>query len=334
MSRYWLITLALPLALAAQPRTNPPTLLDTNPAAITRGLATEVRVEGINLRGASAVFFDETGITGKVLHVNELGDFTENRSGQRPSIQVGAFPPRNQVTLEVTADPDAQIGIYRFRLLTKEGTTNTGTLSVEPYFGETAEIEPNDTIAEAMLQNEYVYLPAIVAGTIRAPGDEDHFTFRARAGQELVFDISAQTIGSTLRWGLELYDAKGSLLAKRRIDDSQPGAALAYRIPADGRYTIKVFDVERGGSRRHAYRLKIGEYPYLTGVYPLGIRQGEPSEVTLQGFHLGDQRKLTLRGAPSYQQVKLQDVSLKGAHNKIRLAVGEYPEVAEQERVI
>jgi hypothetical protein len=239
------------LLLAAQPRTNPPTLLETTPQAISRGQTTEVRVEGINLRGASAVFFDQDGISGKVLHVNELGEFQENRSGQRPSIQVGAFPPRNQVTLEVAVAADAQIGLYRFRVLTAEGTTNASTLSVEPYFGEAAEIEPNDTIPEAMLQTEYVFLPAIVAGTIRAPGDEDYFTFRARAGQELVFDISAQTIGSALRWGVALYDGKGAVLAERRIDDSQPGTALAYRVPADGRYTIHVRDVERGGSRRH-----------------------------------------------------------------------------------
>ena len=330
-----LLVLLTPLALFAQPRTNPPTLLETTPPAVARGLATEVRLDGINLRGASAVLFDQAGVSGRVLHVNELGEFTENRSGARPSIQVGAFPPRNQVTIEVQVDSDAQIGLYRFRLQTAEGTTNTGTLSVEPYFGENAEIEPNDSIAEAMQQNEYVFLPAIVSGSLRAPGDEDFFAFRSLAGRELVFDVSAQTIGSALRWGLDLYDAKGVRLAARRIDDSQPGTALAYRIPAEGRYTLRVHDLERGGGRRHIYRIKIGEYPYLTGVYPLGIRNGESAEIGLQGFNLGDQRRTTLRGAPSFSQIKAQEVTLRSqrgaAHNKIRLAVGDYPEVAEQE---
>ncbi len=325
----------LPLVLWGQPRTNPPTLLDTAPVAIARGQTTEVRVEGINLRGASAVTFDQEGVTGKVLHVNELGEFTENRSGQRPSIQVGAFPPRNQVTLEITVAPDAQVGLYRFRVLTREGTTNTGTLSVEPYWGETTEIEPNETIAEALLQNEYVYLPVVVAGAIRAPGDEDHFAVKARAGQEMVFDISAQTIGSTLRWGLELYDSKGTPLARRRVDDSRPGTALAYQIPADGRYVLRVHDVERGGSRRHLYRVKIGEYPYLTGVYPLGVRQGAASEIALQGFNLGGQRRLSIQGARSFEQLKAQEIApqfARGAsHNKIRFAAGDYAEIAEQE---
>ncbi len=335
MSRLFWTGLLMAVVLAAQPRTNPPTLLETAPQAIARGQTTEVRVEGINLRAASAVLFDLEGISGKVLHVNHLGEFTENRSGQRPSIQVGAFPPRNQVTMEVTVAPDAQIGVYRFRLLTAEGTTNTGTLSVEPYYGETAEMEPNDTIPDAMLQNEYVFLPTIVAGSIRAPGDEDFFTFRARAGQELVFDISAQIIGSALRWAMTLYDSKGALLAERRIDDSQPGTAMAYRFPADGRYTIQVRDVERGGSRRHLYRVKIGEYPYLTGVYPLGVRRGETTEVGLHGFHLGEKRAQAVVGTPSFEQIRAQELTVhasRGAsHNKIRLAVGEYPETTEQE---
>ncbi len=336
MSRSIAMALLLAAAAAAQNRTNPPALLDTAPVAVSRGIPTEVRVEGINLRGASAVLFDQSGISGKILHVNELGEYQQNRTGIGSSIQLGPYPPRNQVTLEVTVDPEAQIGPYRFRLLTNEGTTNAATLSVEPYYGETAEIEPNDSIADAMLQNEYVFLPTIVSGAISKPGDEDYFTFRGRAGQELVFDISAQVIGSALRWGVELYDAKGTLLAHRRIDDGHPGTALGYKIPAEGRYTLHVYDVERGGSRRHAYRVKIGEYPYLTGVYPLGVRKGQSTEVALQGFNLGDHRKLSATGKASYEQKDLEDVGPRTARgssqNKIKLAVGDYPEVAEQER--
>jgi hypothetical protein len=329
------LTLLLPLGLLAQYRTNPPTILEVTPPAATRGLETEIRVEGINLRGAAQVVFDQPGVTAKVKHVNELGDFTENRSGQRPSINVGGFPPRNQVTLEVAVDPAAQIGPYRFRLVAAEGSTNTGTLLVEPYYGEVPEIEPNDSIPEAMLQTEYVFLPGIVSGTIRAPGDEDHFTFRAPAGRELVFEISAQAMGSSLRWALELFDARGTLLASRRIDDSKPGAALAYRIPGDGRYTLRVRDVEQGGSRRHTYRVRIGEYPYLTGAWPLGVRKGQQTAVTFYGFNLGDARQSTVLGEPSFQQIQAQELTLKAprgvTHNKIRLAVGRYPEVFEQE---
>jgi hypothetical protein len=336
MSKYVLFSLLLAAAMpAADTRTNPPTLLETTPVAISRGLMTEVRVQGINLRGASAVLFDQQGVTGKVLHVNELGEYQVDKAGIGSSIQLGAYPPLNQVTMEITVAPDAEIGLYRYRLVAKEGMSNTSTLSIEPYYGEVPENEPNDSIEQAMLQDEYVFLPTIIAGRIGVPGDEDYFTFRARAGQELVFDISAQSIGSALQWGLELYDSKGTLLTKRRIDDFQTGTALAYHFSAEGRYTIKVYDIERGGSRRHTYRLKIGEYPYLTGSYPLGVQNGVSSQISLQGFNLGDRRKLTVAGKPSYQQMKLEDLTVRAkagpSQNKIRIAVGDYPEVAEQE---
>ncbi len=334
MKRHLLAILVAATA-AAQPRTNPPTLLETAPLAIARGQTTEVRIEGINLRGASAVLFDQEGVSGKVLHVNELGEFQQNRTGIGSSIKLGPFPPRNQVTLEVAVAPSAQIGLCRFRLVAREGTSNIGTLSIEPYYGETAEIEPNETIPEAMLQNEYVYLPTIVAGSIRVPGDEDFFAFRARAGQELVFDISAQSIGSALRWAVTLYDSAGARLAGRRIDDARPGTAMAYRFPADGRYTVEVRDLERGGGRRHIYRLKIGEFPYLTGVYPLGVQRGRSTEVGLEGHHLGDERRLAVNGQPSFEQAKVQELAMRGArgwsHNRLRLAVGDYPAVAEQD---
>jgi len=329
-----IVGLATALSAVAQYRTNPPTVLETTPPAVTRGNSTDVRVEGINLRGAHQVVFDNPGVAGVVKHVNELGDFTENRSGQRPSINVGGFPPRNQVTLEVTVDAGAQTGPYRYRLVTAEGSTNTGTLVVEPYYGEVPEIEPNEAIPEAMLQTEYVFLPAIVAGTIRAPGDEDFFTFRATGGREVVFEMTAQVIGSALRWGMDLYDAQGKPLASRRVDDSKPGTALAWVMPADGRYTLRVHDVERGGSRRHTYRVKIGEFPYLTGAWPLGVRKGAATEVSFYGFNLGDQRRTSVEGKPGFEQTPAQEVTLKAArgvtHNKIRMAVGEYQEAAEQ----
>jgi hypothetical protein len=85
----------------------------------------------------------------------------------------------------------------------------------------------------------------------------------------------------------------------------------------------------------HTYRIKIGEYPYLTGVYPLGVRRGESSEVALEGFHLGDRRRITVEGKPSFEQTNAREIALRAArgasHNKIRVAVGEYPEVGEQE---
>src|SRR5207302_1315488 len=164
-------------------RTTPPTLNSVSPLGIARGTTTELTVEGLNLARASAIYFSEPGVTGRILRVKELPDLPDIRLGSNgtPStIDVGPLPPRNQVTAEVEVSPDAEIGPVGFRIQTPLGTTPEGKILIEPFFGESNDKEPNDTLDTAV----EVYLPAILTGTISKPGDIDHFKIKARAGDE------------------------------------------------------------------------------------------------------------------------------------------------------
>src|ERR1041385_3599426 len=140
--------LVLPLQ-AASPRTTPPTLNNVSPQGIARGTTVELTVEGLNLARASAIFFSEPGVTGRVVRVKELPDLPDIRLGSNgtPStIDLGPLPPRNQVTVEVDVSADADIGPVSFRLLTPLGTSPEGRFLIEPYYGESADREPaNDT---------------------------------------------------------------------------------------------------------------------------------------------------------------------------------------------
>ena len=102
-------------------RTTPPTLNSVQPLGVARGATVEMTAEGLNLAGASAIYFSEPGVTGRILHVKELPDLPDIRLGSNgtpSSIDLGPLPPRNQVTVEVEVSPDAQIGPVSFRLLT------------------------------------------------------------------------------------------------------------------------------------------------------------------------------------------------------------------------
>ena len=346
MKRFLVTSLFLPVSLAlmlpagamADARTNPPTIQKTSPLDLTRGLTTEVKVEGINLAGATGVLFDDPAITGKILHVNALGTFAGRfigSNGTRSTIQRGDPPPLNQVTMEVKVAPDAKVGLYRFRLVTKQGATGAGTFSVEPYYGARPEMEPNDVLQEAMLQEGYVYPPAIITGTIGRPGDVDYLPFEAAAGEELVVHITSRELGSKLRWSMELLDAKGVIVARRSVMDGQGEPVLAYRIPADGKYFLAISDIESGGGRNHFYRLKIGQYPYLTSVYPLGVTKDTEAKVSLRGYNLGGQRTLTVSGKSDYESMARKDLrpdfEAGVAHNELKLAVGRHPEIQERE---
>src|SRR5437660_299558 len=192
-------------------RTTPPTLNAVNPVGIARGTTVEMTVEGLNLARASAIYFSEPGVTGKILRVKELPDLPENRLGSNgtPStIDVGPLPPRNQVTVQVEVSPDAEIGAVRFRLQTPLGTSPEGRFLIEPYYGESADKEPNDTPETAV----ETFLPAILTGTISKPGDVDYYKIHVSAGQQLVFQNGAASIGSSLQPVVTIFAADQSVV--------------------------------------------------------------------------------------------------------------------------
>src|SRR2546425_12649064 len=116
------------------PRTTPPTISSVSPLGIARGATAELTVEGLNLAKASAIYFSEPGIKARIVRVKELPDLPDIRLGSNgtPStIDLGPLPPRNQVTIEVDVDADAEIGPVAFRLQTPLGTSPEGRFLVE-----------------------------------------------------------------------------------------------------------------------------------------------------------------------------------------------------------
>jgi Bacterial pre-peptidase C-terminal domain len=102
-------------------------------------------------------------------------------------------------------------------------------------------------------------LPAILNGRILHPGEADVWQVPARKGDNYVLDLRAGRLGSLLDSVLTILDSKGKQLAT--CDDMSAGqtdSQLAWKVPADGTYSIRVEDrlASRGGPQ-YAYRLKI-----------------------------------------------------------------------------
>jgi hypothetical protein len=70
-------------------RITPPTLNSVAPIGIARGTTVEMTMEGFNLAHASAIYFSEPGVTGRIVRVKELPDLPDIRLGsngtRRPS---------------------------------------------------------------------------------------------------------------------------------------------------------------------------------------------------------------------------------------------------------
>ena len=157
--------------------------------------------------------------------------------------------------------------------LIRRSTWRTGDIPTNevPYGIDTIpdcmEVEPNDLRADA----QRVVLPQIVNGRILQPGDEDHFVFEGRAGQEIVAEIRARVLNSPLDSLLRLIDASGGVVAWN--DDHMqrdatlhpdPGllthhadSYLRAKLPADGTYCVQVSDAQQAGGEAWGYRLHL-----------------------------------------------------------------------------
>ncbi|MGI8744050.1 MAG: hypothetical protein ACR2NN_16035 [Bryobacteraceae bacterium] len=305
-------------------RTTPPTLNAVSPIGIARGTTIEMTVEGLNLARASAIYFSEPGITGKILRVKELPDQPDIRLGSNgtPStIDVGPLPPRNQVTVEVDVAPTAEIGPVGFRLQTPLGTSPEGKFLIEPYYGESPDMEPNDTPENAF----ECYLPTILTGTISKPGDLDYYKIRAKAGEQLVFENGAGLIGSTLNPVIAILSEDQSVLREFGTDGGMDAVQFAYKFEKAGTYYVRVSDYQQSGKGGNFYRIKIGNFPLVASAYPLGLEAGKPRSIALKGWNLGASA-LKVQATAGNDDSTL---ALRPNHsfNELKLAVGQEPEV-------
>jgi hypothetical protein len=253
-------------------------------------------------------------------------------------------------TLRLTIATNAAPGAREIRLATATGLSNpmkfyVGTLaefSAPPARSPNPEedrlrrqfsLPPAETPATNIAR---VTLPTVVNGQIM-PGEVDRYRFSARRGQALVVVVSARDLIPYLAdavpgWfqaTVALYDAKGRELAYDDDFRFQPDPVLHFEIPRDGEYFVEIKDSIYRGREDFVYRLALGELPFVTSIFPLGGRAGEPVAVELQGWNLATNTITSANSSPGVTFLAAPD----GAEysNLVPFAVEDWPEVRERE---
>jgi hypothetical protein len=307
------------------PRITPPTLNSVAPLGVARGTTVELTVEGLNLAGASAVYFSEPGIKGKIVRVKELPDLPDIRLGSNgtPStVDVGPLPPRNQVTVEVDVAPEAPVGPVKFRVLTPLGTSPEGTFLIEPYFGESADKEPNDALETPV----EAFLPAVLAGAISRAGDVDLYKIKVQAGEEIVFENQAMLIGSSLQPVVRILGEDQSVLKEFGYDGGATTQRFAHRFEKAGHYYIRITDFESSGRGSHFYRILAGKLSVVTSAYPLGLRRNASGPIAFKGFNQ-PATPIEVTGKPSELDPDALLLRPRNSLNIVKLGLGDDPEV-------
>jgi hypothetical protein len=138
-----------------------------------------------------------------------------------------------------------------------------GAAAVE--VGLAKEAEP-----KAPEQAQAFEVPAVLEGTIGRPGDVDHYRFKARAGQQLAFEVQTPRAGPPhFNVRLEVLNGKGDVvLSNLHVQDGKIGTIDAKtirvdpevrgKLDADGEYTLRVRDLTSvQGSSDHVYRVLV-----------------------------------------------------------------------------
>lgn len=316
--------------LCADSRLIPPSVTKVWPVGMQRGAKATFTLDGRNLAEIRAVIFDAPGITAKVMQITDLAE--EKPMVPPGLVQTRAPVPRGKkqvATVEMTADPTAEPGLHWFRISTPLGTSNMMPIDISSF------PEVHQSEGGVDMQPEAIKLPATLVGTITFPGRVDYYQFDGRAGEQLLFRVAASSLGSSLESLLVLRNDTGKVLAEAGRYENRADTVLNCTLAESGKYTLSVTDREKGGSAAHYYRIDAGPLPYITQVFPLGVRTGAPATISVEGVNLGGVRELKIDPPKSADGWATMPLRVKSGAtwslNTVRLAVGNDPEVLEEE---
>ncbi len=254
------------------------------------------------------------------------------------------------VFAEVTVAPDAKPGRREIRVVTKLGISNPLPFYVGqvqevarkamktcqlPILGKEFQAQRNRPAEEAELR---VSIPCTTNGQVAA-GEINRYRFQATKGQRLVISVRARQLIPYVADGVpgwfqavvRLFDANGREVAYNDDFRSNPDPVFYYEVPDDGEFVLTINEALFRGRESFVYRITIGELPYVTSIFPLGGRVGEPANIEMNGWNLD---KMTL--APPPQDAKPAVYRLTATNgqlvsNDVPFSLDTLPECLDQE---
>jgi len=250
----------------------------------------------------------------------------------------------------VTIAADAEPGAREIRLVTLRGVSNPLVFHV----GQLPEVarKPMKTSVFQVLGKEWlaqrkrppeeeevtITVPCTMNGQI-ASGEVNKYRFEARKGQRLVASVSARELVPYIAdavpgWFqpiLTLRDAEGREVAFSDDFRFDPDPTLYLEVPKNGQYVLSITDAIYRGREDFVYRVTIGEVPFVSSIFPLGGRVGEPLTIEMDGWNL---EKAKLTPPPKDAEAGVHEVSAttaKFVSNPMPFALDTLPECLDQE---
>jgi hypothetical protein len=293
------------------------------PAGGQRGTTVKVRVGGLFLHKACSWELLGPGVeASKQLRRMPTLWFEGPMLPLPASQQAEDYPRDLSGTVRIAAD--APLGPRRGRLWTSEGAASGLTFVV----GELPEVVEQEIDGDPVPVE--VKLPVTINGRIFPRENIDIWSFAAKRGQAIACEVHAARLGSPLDSRLEVRDPEGKVIAEND-DTFGTDSLVCFTAPVDGKYQVRIHDVNRRGGQNYVYRLTVTAGPYIHGVYPLGGRRGSKVRFTVRGHGVGREPiEVALPGMkPGIWEHRFSCAGNKS--NPVRIDVDDLPEYLEAE---
>jgi WD40 repeat protein len=246
------------------------------PRGLQRGTGAEFKATGKNLAGLTGVRTTQPKVHARLVRADR----------------------NDAVWIDLTAAPDAPPGFVEVFLASPGG--EAGPLKV--LIDTLPQVPERETGGVPVP----VPVPSSAWGVLAAPADADLFEVEARAGQTLVLDLASRRLGSKAEPVVTLLEPGGRVVASNIDFEGESDPLVTYAVPRDGKYVVRVGDLQLGGSAEHHYRLSVGALPVVTGYYPLSIPANAETELRLVGQNLPAGASVRLKaGGPGEMGVPL-----------------------------
>ena len=304
-----------------------PQLNSVNPPSAVRGGTVTLTLGGSQLEGARNLMCRYSA-----------------RPGRIPMADVGLQAKvikssDGQIQATVIIPPTAPPGLHEIRALCRDGISD-GIYFYIGQYKQTNEKEPNNALAQA----QALTLPTEVAGTINRGEDRDVYSFKANAGETIIFEVDSfhrfagrqdRNQGFTyLDPFISLQDAAGKELAysddKFRLDPF-----IAHKFATAGTYHIVIRDDLYRGRGDFNYRLTVAQRPTITAVFPPSGKAGARGVATVYGYNLNAagatemRRRITYPSRPGMGEFRITTPA--GTSNAFPISAGTLLEAAEKE---
>ena len=263
-----------------------PELVAASPLGGQRGSDFEVSLQGRDLDGVYAVWFECDDLEASIEKVEISEPPVDDRTpkGDRYGKVAKENQREHRVLLRVSASPKAVLGLHGFRLVTPHGASNALSLQIVA-----------DAVTEEMVGSHRVAssaqslsFPAVVNGSIDAKGEVDFYSFEVSEGQELIFQIHTHfkmDIPYRAKAELSLHEEVESWFEQGRVQrlmtegpvvSWEPIQAamrwfnrrdftsefvlhprLRHRFEKQGRYFLSVNSFLGAGGPTHTYQLRV-----------------------------------------------------------------------------